>query len=95
MWDTRTGRQLHLLTGHQDEVLDVTFDPSGRRLASASADGTARVWNVGISGETKSAKFLSTLIGHEGEVSKVSYLLLLKIILSLNMVHSTSVSFLS
>lgn len=72
VWDTRTGRQLHVLSGHTDEVLDVTFDPSGRRLASASADGTSFVWDVISSGATKSFRTVAHLTGHEGEVSKVS-----------------------
>ncbi|KAF8561991.1 hypothetical protein P879_11070, partial [Paragonimus westermani] len=73
VWDTRTGRQLHLLGGHLDEVLDVTFDASGRRLASASADSTARVWDVNTSGANQSIRALSHLTGHEGEVSKVCF----------------------
>jgi dynein assembly factor with WDR repeat domains 1 len=34
------------LTGHIDEVLDVNFNSMGTKLVSASADRTARVYNV-------------------------------------------------
>jgi WD40 repeat protein len=38
-------RQL-TLTGHTDEVIDAVFDPTGSRIASASAaDGTVRIWD--------------------------------------------------
>lgn len=29
-----------------DEVLDITFNSTGTKLVTASADGTARVYNV-------------------------------------------------
>ena len=54
------------LSGHNDEVLDVVFDITGGRVATASADGTARCYN------TTTYELLSIMIGHEGEISKVS-----------------------
>ncbi|TGZ65275.1 hypothetical protein CRM22_005961 [Opisthorchis felineus] len=73
VWDTRTGRQLHVLTGHLDEVLDVTFDASGRRLVSASADSTSRVWDLRGSGPNRGYREIAHLTGHDGEVSKVCF----------------------
>lgn len=63
---------MHLLSGHTDEVLDVAFDMTGRKLASASADGTSMAWNLGCSGPEHSYQFLSKMIGHENEISKAS-----------------------
>ena len=36
--------------GHSDEVLDVSFDSCGSKFVSASADGTARIYNT-LTGE--------------------------------------------
>ena len=55
------------LRGHDDEVLDVSFDYTGQYLLTASADSTARVYNA------TTHQMLSTLEGHEGEISKVSF----------------------
>ncbi len=42
--------RLWLLTGHRGRVRQLDFAPSGRWLASAGADGTARVWDLGTGG---------------------------------------------
>jgi WD40 repeat protein len=35
------------LRGHSGDVVSVDFSPDGQRLATASKDGTVRLWNVG------------------------------------------------
>jgi WD40 repeat protein len=40
-----------VLEGHRQPVLDVAFSPDGRSLLTASADGTARLWDVGTGAE--------------------------------------------
>merc|ERR1711977_221982 len=49
------------------EVLDVSFNTTGNRLVTASADCTARVYNV------MTGACIAILIGHEGEISKVQF----------------------
>jgi WD40 repeat protein len=45
----------------------VSFDPTGRTLASGSADQTVKLW------ESSSGKLLRTLEGHQHRVSSVSF----------------------
>ncbi|NWX63861.1 DAW1 factor, partial [Promerops cafer] len=66
LWNAVTGTHVATLAGHSKEVLDVCFDYAGQRIATASADGSARVYNAG----TKQC--IAKLEGHEDEISKVS-----------------------
>ncbi|NXB95822.1 DAW1 factor, partial [Vidua chalybeata] len=66
LWNAVTGTHIATLAGHSREVLDVCFDYAGQRIATASADGSARVYNAG----TKQC--IAKLEGHEDEISKVS-----------------------
>lgn len=46
IWDVNSGKCIETLMGHVDEVLDIAFNSTGTRLVTASADSTARVYNV-------------------------------------------------
>jgi WD40 repeat protein/predicted Ser/Thr protein kinase len=55
------------LRGHAQPVFRVTFDRRGQRVASASEDGTARVWDVDTGALTMVAR------GHEGPLWSVLF----------------------
>lgn len=44
IWDTATGTCLQVLEGHQSRVVQVIFSTDGKHMASASSDGTIRLW---------------------------------------------------
>ena len=46
VWDIETGKTLHSYKGHAGGVTCVTFFPDGKSIASASTDGTARIWRA-------------------------------------------------
>lgn len=56
-----------LVLRHDAEVWGVDYSPDGKRIATASQDGTARVWD-GTTGE-----LLLTLKGHRESVNSVTY----------------------
>jgi WD40 repeat protein len=58
---------LHTFTGHTALVASVAFSPDGLRLASASYDGTVKVWDSATGQESL------TLKGHTGEVNSVTF----------------------
>ena len=67
LWEVRTGRLVHTLEAHRDDVLSVAFDPSGRFLASGSYDGTVALWVVG------EGKLMRRLSGHQSGVSSLAF----------------------
>ncbi|HEV3261906.1 MAG TPA: protein kinase [Gemmataceae bacterium] len=55
------------LKGHTDAVRGVAFSPDGKRLASASEDGTVKVWDAGTGQE------ILTFTGHTDQVWSVAF----------------------
>ncbi len=46
VWNLTTGEQIAEYRAHTDRINDLAFNPDGNLLASASSDGTVRVWPV-------------------------------------------------
>jgi WD40 repeat protein len=55
------------LSGHTADINSVAFSPDGRFLVTASADGTARVWDAATGAS------LGELRGHNGNVNSASF----------------------
>ena len=64
--ETATGRELHCLRGHEDELSDLALSADGRLALSGSLDRTARLWDV------DSGRELGKLLGHERKVRAVA-----------------------
>ena len=76
IWDVSTGDVLQSFSGHGEGfsggvlfsgVLDVAYSPDGRQLATAGADGIAKVWSA----ETN--ELLLTLEGHTAGLHSLAY----------------------
>lgn len=55
------------LRGHNDQVVAATFSPDGRRIITASRDGTARIW------DSVSGRMIHSLEGHTGPVMSAAF----------------------
>ena len=60
-------REQNRLIGHEGTVFDVAWSPDGEKIATASGDGTIKLWN--LNGE----KIYSTKVGNNSEVYSVSF----------------------
>jgi WD40 repeat protein len=67
IWDTGTGAQLTVLSGHSNFVWFACYSPDGTRIVTASQDKTARIWDA------RSGKQLGVLSGHRDVVEYAAY----------------------
>jgi WD40 repeat protein len=71
VWDSQTGREIFVLTGHTGSAFAVAFSPDGRYLASSSVDRTIKLWKLPEVGQTVEAPL--TLYGHTAAVYRVAF----------------------
>jgi WD40 repeat protein/thiol-disulfide isomerase/thioredoxin/tRNA A-37 threonylcarbamoyl transferase component Bud32 len=65
--DLTTRTEVLRLSGHWAWVGGAVYDPDGKRLATASADGTVKLWDAGTGQEVR------TLAGHSRGVASVCF----------------------
>ena len=61
----RDDKKVRSISNHAERVTALAFAPDGKRLASASADGTVRVWQPAI------GRLMKIIREHDGEVLDV------------------------
>ncbi|GLD57280.1 lissencephaly-1 homolog A-like protein [Lates japonicus] len=66
VWDYETGDFERTLKGHTDSVQDISFDQTGKLLASCSADMTIKLWDF------QGFECIRTMHGHDHNVSSVA-----------------------
>lgn len=67
IWQLATSQQVFRGHEHTDWIRSLAFNPQGNLLASASDDGTARLWEVA------GGRCLTTLTGHSDRVGAVAF----------------------
>ena len=58
---------MNVLAGHEGEISKATFNPQGSRILTASADKTARLWDV------ENGECLQVLDGHTDEIFSCAF----------------------
>src|SRR5438270_686372 len=66
LWDPARNKERLLLEGHEDDIYQLAFTPSGRTLVSGGSDGKILLWDVRTGQRTQ------TLPGHRSMVTALS-----------------------
>ncbi len=67
IWDVEKGNEVMTLPPEPPSVMDISFSPDGRRLASGRSDGTVRIWDMANGSEIRK------LEGHKDWTLSVVY----------------------
>jgi WD40 repeat protein len=50
LWEVASGELVFYLRGHEGRVISASFTPDGRRIVTASEDGTVRTYRCAVCG---------------------------------------------
>ncbi len=67
LWNYYTNKSLIILSGHKNKVLQASFSPNSKIIATVSADKTARLWDA------DTGELLRVLKGHKNTVNQVEF----------------------
>ena len=73
VWSRNTALLLRTCRGHVQEVSDLAVSPDNDVLASASVDGSIRLWKLGSPTNEQLGEPIATLYGHESLVSSINF----------------------
>ena len=65
IWDVNKEKSLHTLTGHNEGVWCVNYNPAGTNIVTASPEGICKIWDM------KGKKHSADLTAHTKRVIKV------------------------
>ncbi|MGC2310700.1 MAG: hypothetical protein WA432_03710 [Candidatus Babeliaceae bacterium] len=69
LWDLQAGQFIQNLSGHDDSVNSIVFSFDGTKLASGSADGSIKIWNV----KNKMGDLLYTFAGDDRSIKSIVF----------------------
>jgi WD40 repeat protein len=73
IFDAGNGRQIAAISGHTDDINAIAFSPDNSRVATASKDGTARIWRVADGKELAIMKGHGDIKGETNDVIAVDF----------------------
>jgi WD40 repeat protein len=71
IWDAATGAQLAVLDGQGSAILSAAFAPNDSRVVTASADNTARTWELDRLERGSAFEIACQRLGNHAELAEV------------------------
>ena len=73
LWEVPRRPELGIRVGPRSPITDVAFSPDGRHLLAGSGDGTARLWDLTMSGVASAPRVPGPVLHHDGPVAAVAF----------------------
>jgi WD40 repeat protein/serine/threonine protein kinase len=67
IWDSRTGKSIKTLQGHQKHVMAIAFSPDGKFITTGSTDASLKIWDL------EQGACIRTLTDHPTPVTSIHY----------------------